>query len=178
MCRFQSPRDINHLLKARRYFRSCACLIHILFVTRLMELEEHRQSGTFPSLRSQDGADIPFSFRRMILLLMLFWNMLWELLDVRMVCPSLLSSRSSLSLLRLPCRSNDVLLPTRLSARRCSRRYFVPMLKENYLGWSGIRPRYAVIDKCSSTSASSPHSLFMDAPVPSRTSLPSVTPLP
>jgi len=28
-----------------------------------------------------------FSFRRMILLLMLFWNMLWELLGVRMVCP-------------------------------------------------------------------------------------------
>jgi len=36
MCRLQSPRNINHLLKARRYLCSRTSLIHALFVTRLI----------------------------------------------------------------------------------------------------------------------------------------------
>jgi len=82
-----------------------------------------------------------FSSRRMILLLMLFWNMLWGLLGVRMVC-SLSLSLVNLGTPFLPplisTSSNDVFLPTRPSTGRCSLRYYVPKLKANLLRRSNI----------------------------------------
>ena len=107
---------------------------------------------------------------------MLFWNMLWALLGVRMVsllCLSLLHSGTSSLPPPIPSSSNDVFLPTRASTGRCSLWHFVPMLKENYLGWSGIRPLYAVVDKPSSMSA--PHCLY-GIPLTSSTERP-LTPL-